>query len=396
MKWYNQNGLKILYDAEYSGDYLINRKFGLEFGSSDQIRGNSYIDVNTSNSLNPNARIKCKTLEVFVTFEAQEFDGGTGNHRLFDSSGDMDDSDQVGTTGDWGYQWYLKSEEYSSQYIFSNYPLIIFRYSNSEDFFDIVMGFMKVSSSQSEPQNNPSLWIRIPVTNIYSNDSCNEFEDAFQLGGKWDSGNFIGRLSSAEAEGYSDLPYYKDFSSNYEASVSSHFPDDMDYCDFDMETDTYALRNRPYPVFPEDTPPVFRGMTITITSEQVTDEQYETPATKITFYCNGRKVYTRSISDSNSQETGEEGFITLPPFISNQTDSERYGYWQYDDNKDYKLCQPLFVRAYDRTLSLQEIQNNTDVDHQRFVGDMDMGWVSSTPPPEGFPQDSGGSGDLDW
>ena len=156
MKWYNQNGLKILYDAEYSGDYLINRKFGLEFGGSDQIRGGSYIDVNTSNPLNPNTRIKCKTLEVFVTFEAQEFDGGTGNHRLFDSSGDMDDSDQVGTTGDWGYQWYLKSEEYSSQYIFSNYPLIIFRYSNSEDFFDIVMGFMKVSSSQDEPQNNPS------------------------------------------------------------------------------------------------------------------------------------------------------------------------------------------------------------------------------------------------
>jgi len=54
--------------------------------------------------------------------------------------------------------------------------------------------------------------------------------------------------------------------------------------------------------------------------------------------------------------------MSLPRYITNSTISERYGDWHFAIEKDTKICQPLFVRAYDRALTPTEIQNNTDVD----------------------------------
>lgn len=400
MKWYNQNGLKILYDAEYSGDYLTGRKFGLYTGASDKIRGDYEIEVDTANPSIPNSRINCRTLEFFVVFEAPDYDNdGLQSHSLFNSPGYIDDNNYTGVVG--GYKWYLKNEEYNSQYIFANYPLLLFRDTPSSQeesayYSSIVASFIK-KSSQWDTENDPPLWIRFPVDNLYANDSCNVGQDAFQLGGHSGDYEFLGRISEEESEDYdvySELSYYEDFCSGYATSWDL-CEDDMDGCDFDMNTDTYAIINKTYPNF-SSTTTTFRGMTITITTEEAEDEdQY--PIIRLIIYCNGRIIYKHGLPTGQSQ-LSDYGYISLPRYIANSTTSERYGDWDFDINKDTKICQPLFIRAYDRTLTSAEIQNNTDVDHQRFIGDMNMGWVTGNPPPEGFPDSSGdsGSGDLDW
>lgn len=394
MKWYNTNGLKILYDAEYSGDYLTGRKFGLYSGASDKIRGDYEIEVDTANPNSPNSRINCRTLEFFVVFEAPDYDeDGLSSHALFNSLGDIDDDDQVGYNS--LYKWYLKSEEYNSQYVFANYPLLLFdnfSQQQSTDYCPIAVSFIKKSSSQWDAQNDPPLWIRFPVDSLYANGSCNVGQDAFQLGGTYTGYESLGRISEEENDDYelyTELPYYEDMSSGF-ASGWQIFDDDMEYCNFDMATDTYSITNKTYPNF-SSTATTFRGMTITITTEEAEDED-EHPVIQLIIYCNGRVIYKHGLPTMMYQ-LSDYGYMSLPRYITNQTISERYGDWDFDIEKDTKICQPLFVRAYDRVLTPAEIQNNTDVDHQRFIGDMNMGWVNNTPPPEGFPDNSGG---IDW
>ena len=397
MKWYNQNGLKILYDAEYSGDYLTGRKFGLYTGASDKIRGDYETEVDTANPNSPDSRIDCRTLEFFVVFEAPDYDDdGLSDHALFNSSGDIDDDDQVGYNS--LYKWYLKSEEYSSQYVFANYPLLLFdnfSQQQSTDYCPIAISFIKKPSSQWDTQNDPPLWIRVLIDSIYLNDGCNVGYGAFQLGGPSYRYEFIGRISEEENDDYeiySSIPYYEDMSNRF-VSGAQIFDDDMDECDFDMSTDTYAITNKTYPDF-SSTATTFRGMTITITTEEAEDED-EYPVVKLIIYCNGRIIYKHGLPTSQYQ-LSNYGYMSLPRYITNSTISERYGDWHFAIEKDTKICQPLFVRAYDRALTPTEIQNNTDVDRQRFIGDMNMGWVTGNPPPEGFPEEEENNNETNW
>ena len=383
MKWYNQNGLKILYDAEYSGDYLVGRKYGLQYTISDKIRNDYEILADTANSNAPNSRIQCKTLEFFVTFTDEE-----GDHSLFYSGGDIDDSDQVGTgNNDYYDYWWTKEDGYGSNYIFSAYPLITFRNNQTEsltDYLPLSAAFIVRSSSDTNIPY-PKLWMQIPLEYSYDSVPYNGIE----IGSC--KGTFLGRLSSEEETTLQE-------SGGWTNPTGCLIYRAFDNCNLNLAQNKYSI-NSSYADF--SGPVTFYGMTISI----VLDINYEEGGSQddftgtLTIYCNGNIICQLDEDDLGLGNATIANYMTLPRYISNQTLSERYGYWQCEVEKNARLSQPLFVRAYDRALSLAEIQNNTDIDHQRFIGDMDMGWVNNAPPPEGFPDnsgDSGSGGDLDW